>query len=117
MEISMVNNIYNFRNGEEAFSYLINLVDSKFSEFTVTKKTEVDIQKSKFGFFAIWLLYKEIEFKIVCERGELHYELKFDNVEIGLHHFDEEMNEVLAFSKENLDCTLSVFKRFVDQLT
>lgn len=115
MESNMVNNTYNFRDGEEAFSYLINLIAEKFSEFIVTKKTDIDMQKSKFGFFAIWILYKKIEFKICCERGILHYKLEVDNTEIGLHHFDEKMNDVLAFSKENIEYTLNVIKRYINE--
>ncbi len=73
------------------------------------------MQKNKFGFFAIWILYKKIEFKICCERGILHYKLEVDNTEIGLHHFDEKMNDVLAFSKENIEYTLNVIKRYINE--
>ncbi|WP_367914950.1 hypothetical protein [Leadbetterella sp. DM7] len=91
------------------------MIAEKFSEFIVTKKTDIDMQKNKFGFFAIWILYKKIEFKICCERGILHYKLEVDNTEIGLHHFDEKMNDVLAFSKENIEYTLNVIKRYINE--
>lgn len=110
----MVNNVYDFKNGLEAQNYLKQLLVLQFPEFKVIKISEVDILTSKFGYFDISLLYKDVHFKIKCERGVLHYNCEIDNQKIGLHHFDQEMNDVLAFSKTNLEYTLSVFKRFVD---
>lgn len=110
----MVANIYNFKNGLEAYNHLLQLLDLKFPEFEVSKISEVDISRSKFGYFDISVLYKNAKFNIGCKRGVLHYECEINNKKIGLHHFDEGMNNVLAFSKENLAFTLSVFKCFVD---
>ncbi|MCA0365325.1 MAG: hypothetical protein LCH67_14885 [Bacteroidetes bacterium] len=74
------------------------------------------MSRSKFGYFDIGILYKNAKLNIKCERGVLHYECKIDKEKIGLHHFDEGMNNVLAFSKENLEYTLSVFKRYVSSV-
>ena len=111
----MVVNVYNFKNGIEAYNYLIQLLNFKFPDFEVIKTSEVDMLRSKFGYFDVSILYKDAKFIIRCERGELHYECEFDNQKIGLHHFDQEMNDVLAFSKENLEYTLLVFKRYLDE--
>lgn len=115
MESCMVRNVYNFKNGIEAYNYLIQLLDYKFPDFEVIKTSEVDILRSKFGYFDVYILYKNAKFIIRCERGVLHYECEFDNQKIGLHHFNQGMNDVLAFSKENLEYTLLVFKRYVDE--
>lgn len=119
MESDMVNRLINnridFQDANEAFQYLKDTLKLDYPSFIITSESFNAVSVSKFGLFEIWLEYNGVQFKIGCERGVLLHQVNKGKEELRLHHFDKGMNDVLAFSRKNIQYTISVFKRFVEE--
>jgi|SRR6218665_1195585 len=124
MESDMVNRLINnkidFKDAEDAFSFAKEKMNVFFPNFRLI---DSDFSLScygyisRFGFFYLKYKYAFIEFKLECERGVLHHEIKINESYSKLHSFDSRMNDVLAFSSKNVIFTLSVLKQFLDSYT
>jgi hypothetical protein len=114
----LIDNKYNFENAELAFAYMKDSVGKIFPEFVLIDSNfslSSNSYFSKFGFFYLKYQRNNIEFKLECEKGVLLHEINISNSIIKLHSFDDRMNEVLACSEKNIQFTLSVLKRFIEE--
>jgi len=115
MESYMVNqeisNIYDFQSSEEGLIFLKENIEKMFPVFTFVKEHK----HSAFNGFGVVYIYGDMIINLGCERNALTHLIEIGKNRYTLYKFDDQMKQVLAFSRKNILFTLFVLSKVIEQ--
>lgn len=107
----LINNIFDFESAEQGLAFLKQAIEEMFPKFSLTNTYN---NGSYYG-FGVDFTYENILVKFYCERNALGHLIIMDGNPFTLYQFDDQLRDVLGFSKKNIFFILSVLKRFLDE--
>ncbi len=104
-----ISNIYDFESPEEGLSFLKKSIEEKFTNAALI----TEFNENSYTGFGVEYQLKNIIMKFSCERNTLGHLIKVNGNAFTLYKYDEQMKDILAFSKKNIVYTLSLLYKIL----